>query len=113
MKWVAAGLVLAVLTLLGFLGWRMVQADEVARARVDARYTLCLEIRKIKTVLVRTERAALAEVLAFRPTQDITAEVLERAAQRRMQTIQDLDPGTPADCVKYAHLDDDVLLEAP
>jgi hypothetical protein len=68
--------------------------NQATQGRVAARYTLCLEIRKLKVTLT-----------------DFMQN--HREIEGADQLLRDLMPPTPDDCIRFAHLDDDQLVQVP
>jgi hypothetical protein len=91
-------LLLGVVTLMfavGAGGLLLAERDNQAtQQRIDARYTLCLEIRKLKVTLT-----------------DFMRQHQEIDGADRL--LRDLMPPTPADCIRFAHLNDDQLVPVP
>jgi len=76
-------------------GLLLAERDNHARdGRVAARYTLCLEIRELKITLSGFMRN-------------------HRDTEGAEELLRRLTPPTPADCVRFAHLKDDQLVEVP
>lgn len=89
--------------------------NRAASEREQARYTICLAVERLKSV-VRDDNLrrlkATQDFLKANPggTNGLTIEVLQRSILNIEKTLDGLKP---IDCVAFAQLDDEQLLEVP